>query len=232
MKRQFALLFALTFMVSGLAGMAEEAAQTEIVENDAVQSETVETEWTAPFEDGDWLSIPEWNAEVYLPTGWMLSEVTETGFIATDAEGASSMTVAVEEFAVAETEAGAESEETAQQSEEVIEEAQSVELSAFEEYLLGLGQEYELVLMGDRQAAIFTGEESVDVRFVMDERLVTMTFAPATEGGIADSALSIAETFYIYTDVETGTVETEETAETIETEAAAEETVDTEADAE
>lgn len=210
MKRQFALLFALTFMVSGMADMAEEpvveteAAETEIVEN-------VESEWVAPFEDGDWLSIPEWNAEVYLPTGWLLTEVTETGFIAADAEGVSTMTVAVEEFAAEEIEA----EEAAEASDEVI-------LSAFEEYLLGLGQEYELALMGETEAAVFNSEESVEVRFLMNDQLVTMTFAPATEGGIADSALSVAETFYIYTEAETETAETEAAAEIAETETAAE----------
>lgn len=193
MKRQFALLFALTFMVSGMASMAEEPAAERITE----LTEAAETEWTAPFEDGEWLSVPEWNAEVYLPMGWALTEVTETGFIAADGEGESSLTVTMEEFA-------------AEENTEVKEESDSAELSAFEEYLLGLGQEYELALMGDTEAAVFTGEEDVQVKFPMNGLLVTMAFTPAEEGGIADSALSIAETFYLYAPAE---AEIEEEAE-------------------
>lgn len=208
MKRQFALLFALTFLVSGMASMAEEVA-TDVEASATVETEIVETaeapmgERTVPFEDGDWMSIPEWNAEVYLPTGWLLSEVTETGFIASDAEETSTLTVTLEDFLMeepSEAEAVAEAEATAE-TEEVADESDAVELSAFEEYLMGLGQEYELTLMGDRQAAVLTDEDSVAVKFLLHNQLVTMDFAPATEGGIADSALSIAETFYVYDEV-------------------------------
>jgi len=196
MKRQFALLFALTFMVSGMASMAEETVQNETAQTQAVHEERMEDEWTAPFEDGDWLSVPEWNAEVYLPTGWMLTEVTENGFVAAEAEGEASLTVTVEEFA---TDGEV---ETAPEGEETTEESESVELSAFEEYLLGLGREYEMTLMGEIETAVFSGEENVEVKFPMAGQLITMTFAPADESGIAGSALSIAETFYMYTPVE------------------------------
>ena len=223
MKRQFAMLFALTFLVSGMATFAEEAAtgaenaETEMVEN--VENEA--QKWVAPFEDGEWMSIPEWNAEVYMPAGWLLSEVTETGFIAVDAEETASMIVTMKSFVVEEAaetqevEATAENEETV--SDEIGESDAAVELSAFETYLMGLDAEYELSLLGEREMAVISGEESVMVKFPMNDLLVTMEFAPATEDGIADSALSIAETFYVYPETETA----ETDAETAE-EAAAE----------
>lgn len=211
MKREFALLFALTFMVSGMAAVAEEAVveNTETVET----AETDQAKWTASFEDGEWLSVPEWNAEVYMPAGWALTEVNETGFIAADESVASTMTVAIEAFA----------EDTVAENGENEEADESVELSAFESYLMGLGQEYELALVGDTETAVFAGEESVEVRFVMNGQLVTMTFAPADEGGIADSALTIAETFYMYDTAEDSADDDAQTnAELAETEAAAE----------
>lgn len=211
MKREFALLFALTFMVSGMAAVAEEA----VVENaETVETaETAQTKWTASFEDGEWLSVPEWNAEVYMPAGWALTEVNETGFIAADESGASTMTVAIEAFA----------EDTVAENGENEEADESVELSAFESYLMGLGQEYELALMGDTETAVFAGEESVEVQFVMNGQLVTMTFAPADEGSVADSALTIAETFYMYDTAEdSADDDAQVNAELAETEAAAE----------
>lgn len=224
MKRQFALLFALTFLVSGMATFAEEtAAQEETVENEIV--ETVENEaleWVAPFEDGEWMSIPEWNAEVYLPTGWLLSEVTETGFIAADAEETSSLTVTLEDFLTEEMpEETAEAEENAE-TEETDGEAELAEPSAFENYLMELGEEYELSMVGEREMAVLNSEESVTVKFLMNDLLVTMDFAPATEGGITDSALSIAETFYIYESAEITEIPAEENAEAAAEEAAAE----------
>lgn len=195
MKRQFAMLFALTFMVSGMATMAEQAAQPETPENEQIL-------WEAPFADGAWLEVPEWNAEVYLPAGWMLTEVNETGFVAGDAEETGMLTVTIEDFLT--EEAGVEetteeaAEETAEETtEETAEETDGAELSAFEAHLIGLGQEYELALLGEREAATMTSEESLTVMFPLNDHLVTMAFTPA-EGGAADSALSIAETFYIY----------------------------------
>lgn len=203
MKRQFAMLFALTFMVSGMATMAEQAAQPETQENEQIL-------WEAPFADGAWLEVPEWNAEVYLPAGWTLSEVNETGFIAGDADETGMLTVTIEDFLT--EEAGVEetteeaAEETAEENteeaaeettEETAEETDGAELSAFEAHLIGLGQEYELALLGEREAATMTSEESLTVMFPLNDHLVTMVFTPA-EGGAADSALSIAETFYIY----------------------------------
>lgn len=194
MKRHFAILFALTFMVSGMAVIAEEnAAESAVAEN-------TEAAWTAPFEDGEWMSVPEWDAEIYLPAGWTLSEVTETGFIASDADEASTVTVTLEDFPAEE------SAEEAEPSEG------EVKLSAFENYLMGLGEEYELALMGEREAAVFSAEESVTVRFVQKDQLVTIEFAPLTEDGIAGSALSVAETFYIYDEAEMA----EPTAEAVE----------------
>ena len=227
MKRQFAMLFALTFLVSGMATFAEEAAvnnentQIEMTEAGAAES----LEWTLPFEDGEWMSIPEWNAELYLPLGWQLFEVTENGFIAADAEAASLVTVVIEDFITeeaaeteeAEANAAAETEETAE-TEEI---AENAEPSAFESYLMGLGQEYELNQVGEREMGVLIGEESVTVKFVMNDKLVTMDFTPAVEGSIADSALSIAETFYLY-EVD----EVEEIAEETAEEAAAEETAE------
>jgi len=233
MKRQIAFLFALTFMVSGMATMAEETAQ----ENAAAQTEiveTAETEWVAPFEDGEWLSVPEWNAEVYLPAGWVLTEVTENGFIAADAEEASTMVVTIEDFlsaetvwfeempeaAADETEAAAEETETdaaADETDAAAETDEGAELSDFEAYLMGLGEEYELALMGEREAAVFAAEDSVTVRFPVKEHLVTMTFAPAVEGSLAESALSVAETFHIYEEAEEAELTVDETVEAAET---------------
>lgn len=213
MKREFALLFALTFMVSGMAAVAEETA---VVEN-AETTETAQQKWTASFEEGEWLSVPEWNAEVYMPAGWALTEVGETGFIAADASGESTMTVAIEAFAE-----GAVAENENEEADENEETDDSVALSPFESYLMGLGQEYELALMGDTEAAVFAGEESVDVRFVINDQLVTLTFTPATEGGVADSALTIAETFYMYETAEDSAADVQVNAEFAETEEAAE----------
>ena len=227
MKRQFAFLFALTFMVSGMATIAEqtaaENAQTEVT-MDAVTSET---RWIEPFVDGAWLDVPEWNAEVYLPVGWMLAEVTESGFTAADAEGASMMTAVIEEFDSEDgemTEAAAD-EAASENTEEAVDEtageaadetaaenSDEAAPSAFETYMLGVEEAYELVQAGEREYAVLTGEESVSVKFVVNGRLVTLTFAPADESGIAGSALSVAETFYVYDAAE----ETAETAETAE----------------
>ena len=191
MKRQFAMLFALTFMVSGMATMAEQAAQPETQENEQIL-------WEAPFADGAWLEVPEWNAEVYLPAGWMLTEVNETGFIAGDADETGMLTVTIEDFLTEEAGVEETTEETAEETtEEAAEETDGAELSAFEAHLIGLGQEYELALLGEREAAMMTSEESLTVMFPLNDHLVTMVFTPA-EGGAADSALSIADTFYIY----------------------------------
>lgn len=199
MKRQIALLFALTFMVSGMATVAEQTDAAVENENAAV----VEEAWVAPFEDGAWLGVPELSAEVYLPAGWVVDEVTENGFTAIDAEAISSVTVTLADFVETEIpEAEASEEETEDEND-------SIELSAFENYLIGLGQEYELALMGEREAAIISSEESLTVMFVQNERLVTMVFAPAAEGSIADSALAVAETFYVYPEM----TENEGTAE-------------------
>ncbi len=185
MKRTYAILFALTLMVSGMATMAEEApvATTEV-------NVVTETVWTAPFEDGDWLSVEDLHAEVYLPTGWTVTdawpadEETAAGFIAANADNTETMTAKLEPFV-----------------QEEVNEEEGATLSAFETYLLGLGQDYELALMGEQQAAILTGEEDVSVLFVQDDKLITLTFAPNAEDGAAASALAIAETFYVY-DVE------------------------------
>lgn len=223
MKRQFAFLFALTFMVSGMATMAEQAAvENPELENLTVETEIVETadvEWVAPFEDGEWLQVPEWNAEVYLPAGWTLTEVTEGGFIASDADAAETVTVTMEDFVVMETET-VEMVEKAGTDEAA--ETEAVEISAFEAYLMGLGEEYELVLMGEREAAIFPCEDCVTVRFVQNDQLVTMVFEPVVEGGASESALAIAETFYIY-DVEAEETEAMAEEAVAETDAAAEE---------
>ena len=205
MKRQFALLFALTFMVSGMAVVAEETAENGDVKTEAAQTEFAEAaEWTMPFEDGEWLSVPDLNAEVYLPSGWTVTDVTETGFSAADAEGISAMNVSLEAF----------------DGETV--ESDDVEISAFESYLMSLGQEYEIALMGETEAAIFAGEESVEVKFLMKDQLVTMTFTPADETGIAGSAMAVAETFYFYTPEEEAQPAESEAAETAEDAAAAE----------
>lgn len=186
MKRHFATLFALTFLVTAMACGAEEtipqgeAAETEIT---ATQAELTQEGWVAPFEDGEWLGVPELNAEVYMPVGWSVTEVTENGFTAADAEDTASLSVTLEALA-----------------EEEIAESDDVSLSAFETYLMGLGEEYELAVMADRETAIVNGEESLTVMFPMKNWVVRMEFAPADEGGIADSALTIAETFYIYDD--------------------------------
>lgn len=203
MKRHFALLFALTFLVTAMACTAEETP----VETENAAAEAVETEWVEPFEDGEWLGVPQLNAEVYMPAGWMLIDVTENGFTATDAEDTSSLNVTLAELA----------EEEAAQSDDV-------SLSAFETYLMGLGEEYELTMMADREAAILNSEESFTVMFPLKSWVVRMEFAPADEGGIADNALEIAETFYIYdAAVESEFVESESVAENAENEVIVEE---------
>lgn len=195
MRKQIAFLFALAFMVSGLATVAEGTAQETNAETETAA--VVEEAWVEPFEDGAWLGVPELSAEVYLPAGWVVDEVREDGFTAVDAEAVSSVTVTLADFA---------------ETEPVEAQEDEVELSAFESHLIGLEQEYELALMGEREAAIIASETEVTVMFVQNEHLVTMVFAPAAEGGIADSALVIAETFYIYPE----TVENAETAEKAE----------------
>jgi len=205
MKRQFALLFGLTFLVSGMATIAEEAAvgaetaETEIVEKAAVE----DAEWIAPFEDGEWLNIPEWNAELYLPVGWQLFEVTETGFVVTDSEATSLINVTMEEFMTEETSEEAETTETGTEVAEEIgdaensEENETILPSALESFLMEQGQEYELTIVGEREMAVMHGEVSMTVRFLLSDLLVTMEFVPADESGIADIALPIAETFHV-----------------------------------
>lgn len=184
MKKQMAILFALALLVSAMATVAEEqsAASSEVVEQPAVPAEAVETEWAAPFEDGAWLSVPELNAEVYMPAGWTISEVAEDGFTALDAELISSMQVVLEPLA----------------QEEAAATEEGATLSAFESYLLGLGEEYELALMGESEAAVIQREGSVTVLFPVGSQLVHMTFTPAEAGGVSDNALVIAQTFHLY----------------------------------
>lgn len=184
MKRQMAILFALALAVSSMATMAEDqsADLTEVVEQPVVQADTAEAEWAVPFEDGAWLSVPELNAEVYMPAGWTVSEVAEDGFTALDAELVSTMQVVLEPLA----------------QEEAAATEEGATLSAFESYLLGLGEEYELALMGEREAAVIQGEDSVTVLFPVGGQLVRMTFTPAEEGGVSDNALVIAQTFHLY----------------------------------
>ena len=99
MKRQFAILFALTFMVSGMATIAEETAADATVETEtAATVEATEEAWVAPFEDGAWLGVPELSAEVYLPAGWVVDAVAVDGFTAIDAEATSSVTVMLSDF--------------------------------------------------------------------------------------------------------------------------------------
>jgi len=208
MKRQIALLFALAFLVSGMATIAEEnSAATENTEIVAVV-EDGDFERRVPFEDGEWMSVPEWNAEVYLPLGWQLLEVTETGFIAADANAESLITVNMEDFA-AETEVAEEVEIADAETEETAEtenaETEATVVSELESYMTALGQEYEIYFGEEHEMAVSELEESVVVRFLMQGKLVSMEFAPVTEGSIGDSAVTIAETFYMY--------EVEETAE-------------------
>ena len=206
MKRQFAMLFALTFLVSGMATIAE-GPQEEKTESQIEFVETADAgleEWVAPFEDGEWLTIPEWNAELYLPMGWQLVEVSENGFVVGDADAASHVTVTMEDFLIVE------SEET--QADGAEEDAENAEPSAFELHLMENGEEYEMAIVGEREMGVLTGEESIAVKFLMRDKLVTMDFAPVTEGGIADSALAIAETFYMYDAEETVEESIEETA--------------------
>lgn len=193
MKRQFAMLLAMSLMLSGMAAIAEENTES----NAEVQTEI--SEWSAPFEDGDWLIVEEWNAEVYLPAGWLLSDLTEDGFIAADSEGTSSISVTIEAFES--EEADVESDEAADEATGEAEEETDLTLSAFENYLIGLGEDYQLSLMGDRQAASFEHEADVTVKFLLNGKLITMTFAPNEEGGIADQALEIAQTFYLYQEI-------------------------------
>lgn len=178
MKKKLTILFALVFLVTATASMAEETGQDAEV---ALQAESAS--WSASIEDGEWLNASGANAEIYLPAGWTIAEDAETGFTATDAEAASTLTVELSELAI-------EEDGDAQ--------------SAFETCLLGLEEEYERVAMIGCEAAVTANEEEVIVRFVLDDQLVTMHFAPAGEGGIADSALTVAETLYLYpTDVQT-----------------------------
>ena len=197
MKKRIALLVAMTFLLSGMAAFAEKAqtenavAQTEATENAGVEM----LEWTVPFEDGEWMNIPEWNAELYLPVGWQLFEVVENGFVVTDPQQLSTVTVLMEEFIAVEADQAAAEERDEAETEEA---EAAEETSAFAAYLSGLGQEYELTQAGEREMGILKGESSVTIRFVMNDKLVIMDFAPVEEGGISDHALKIAETFYMY----------------------------------
>ena len=215
MKRQIALLFALTFLVSGMASIAESpAAEMENVEVvEQVNSEN--PDWFAPFPDGEWMSIPEWNAEMYLPLGWMLSEVTETGFIAVDSEETSSIVVTIGDFV---TEEIAEVEET-EISESESEEADVIEPSELETFVMSLGQEYEMYPGEEREMAVLSGEEKVTVVFLVRDKLVNMEFVPVEEGSIADGATTIAETFYMYEAAEDEALTSEEIVGEVEVDA-------------
>lgn len=157
------------------------AAAAVAEESSTDTAETAETEVTLPFEDGEWLSVESMNAEVYLPAGWTLTESAEDSFTAAGADATSTLTVTVAAF-------------------------DSTDLTT---YMDAMGETYETVALTDRDAAVVTTDESVTVTFLYDEAtLVTMVFTPATEGGIADNATAIAETFHIDSADETAAAET------------------------
>lgn len=223
MKKQMAILMALAICVSLMAAAAEEQAaeetQTETVQQETVeetqaegvQQETVEATWVEPFEDGDWLSIPEMSAEVYLPAGWTLTSAAADTFTAADADNTETLAVTLEDF-------------------------DQTDLTA---YMDAFGETYEMVQMADRDAAVITTDVDKTLVFLYDEdTLVRMTFAPADEEGVAGSAVAVAETFWM-SDAQADATETTADAEAAdagaddaETDAAASEANDAADDAE
>ncbi len=197
MKRYRALLMAMVLMMRATVGtiaIAEDDTTSEDTAEETVEEEVVEEADDELFEDGEWVTIDTMSAEVYLPGGWTVTASDETTCSLADEEGTSTLTITLSTF----------------------------EGEDLESYLDEQGTEYELGDLTDRSAAVVTGESDVTVLFVQDDgTMVTMVFAPADEGGIADSALDIADTFYIYTVEEEATDE-----EATEEEAAEEETAE------
>ena len=90
MKKQMAILMALALSVSTTAAFAEEATAANTTDDAVVIEEAL------PFEGGAWLTAATAQCEIYLPTGWTITEESETGFTATSEDGAETVAVTVE----------------------------------------------------------------------------------------------------------------------------------------
>ena len=90
MKKQMAILMALALSVSTTAAFAEEATAANTTDDAAAVEEAL------PFEGGAWLTAATAQCEIYLPTGWTITEESETGFTATSEDGAETVAVTVE----------------------------------------------------------------------------------------------------------------------------------------
>ena len=182
MKKQMAILMALALSVSTTAAFAEEATAANTTDDAVVIEEAL------PFEGGAWLTAATAQCEIYLPTGWTITEESETGFTATSEDGAETVAVTVEPLDAA---------------------------TDLVTYMDATGDTYETVAMTNRDAALVTTEENMTLTFLYDDTtVVRMTFTPGTEGTTAvDNATAIADAFVITaSDAATDGTATEEAA--------------------
>ncbi len=169
MKKQMAILMALALSVSTTAAFAEEATAANTTDDAVVIEEAL------PFEGGAWLTAATAQCEIYLPTGWTITEESETGFTATSEDGAETVAVTVEPLDAA---------------------------TDLVTYMDATGDTYETVAMTNRDAAVVTTEENMTLTFLYDDTtVVRMTFTPGAEGTTAvDNATAIADAFVITAD--------------------------------
>ena len=182
MKKQMAILMALALSVSTTAAFAEEATAANTTDDAVVIEEAL------PFEGGAWLTAATAQCEIYLPTGWTITEESETGFTATSEDGAETVAVTVEPLDAA---------------------------TDLVTYMDATGDTYETVAMANRDAAVVTTDENMTLTFLYDDTtVVRMTFTPGAEGTTAvDNATAIADAFVITaSDAATDGTATEEAA--------------------
>ena len=182
MKKQMAILMALALSVSTTAAFAEEATAANTTDDAVVIEEAL------PFEGGAWLTASTAQCEIYLPTGWTITEESETGFTATSEDGAETVAVTVEPLDAA---------------------------TDLVTYMDATGDTYETVAMANRDAAVVTTDENMTLTFLYDDTtVVRMTFTPGAEGTtVVDNATAIADAFVITaSDAATDGTATEEAA--------------------
>ena len=200
MKKTMAILMALA-MFATLAATAEEQTAETTAETGTVETEFVdEAEETALLE-GQWVNVPEMQADIYLPEGWAVTEATETGFIAAE----SAIAEEVEEPAEGTEEANEETEVTTDSQTAQTAATLTLTLETLETDLLTYAEEnfkeytVEAVNMGDAIVITDVENDEMAVLFQYDaETVVRLVLSPASRTELTGQLLDIAATFNIY----------------------------------
>lgn len=182
MKRQFAVLMALTVLVSMWAA-AEERKTGENPQPDPVETEFAEPEQLEEAPDpaaeweGEWMDIPQMMADIYLPAGWTLTDASETGFTVVegveDGVTPASIVLTLEPF----------------------------EDESLEAYADACFEDYTVAEMHDGSAVVVenTEEDTLTMLFLHGgDELVRMILTPASNTDMADRMPDIARTFKLY----------------------------------